>query len=323
MADLKPMDLGEILDGALTIFRRHFLLFMKIGVIALWFPVALAVYAELAGGSQQHPVLEFFIFVIRWFAGVFLTASAIRVISDSYLGRRPELADALALGSSKIMPLFLVGLGKGLLLGLIGIGVTLVGALTIPAMAASGAGGLALFGVLVLMIGGFWLLIYVACGYAVTTPVVVLEELNASSDSFGRSWDLTRGFKVKIFLISLVSIVVVFIPGFAIAALGGYVMLESRMVGQTIAILSAALPILLQKKPDVLAVTGDHSTPCAVKGHSWHPQPVLLHSALSGSDKLERFTETGANMGSLGIFEAKYLIRLMQANAKMFDKFGA
>jgi len=85
----------------------------------------------------------------------------------------------------------------------------------------------------------------------------------------------------------------------------------------------AALPILLRKKPDVLAITGDHSTPCAVKGHSWHPQPVLLHSALSGSDKLDRFTETGANQGSLGVFEAKFLIRLMQANARMFDKFGA
>ena len=85
----------------------------------------------------------------------------------------------------------------------------------------------------------------------------------------------------------------------------------------------AALPILLQKKPDVLAITGDHSTPCAVKGHSWHPQPVLLHSPFSGSDKLDRFTETGANLGSLGLFEAKYLIRLMQANARMLDKFGA
>jgi len=85
----------------------------------------------------------------------------------------------------------------------------------------------------------------------------------------------------------------------------------------------AALPILLRKKPDVLAITGDHSTPCVVKGHSWHPQPVLLHSAVSGSDKLDRFTETGANTGSLGIFEAKYLIRLMQANALMFDKYGA
>jgi len=85
----------------------------------------------------------------------------------------------------------------------------------------------------------------------------------------------------------------------------------------------AALPLLLRKRPDVLAITGDHSTPCAVKGHSWHPQPVLLQAACCGSDKLERFSETGANAGSLGLFEAKYLMRLMQANARMFDKFGA
>src|SRR5580765_4020040 len=90
-----------------------------------------------------------------------------------------------------------------------------------------------------------------------------------------------------------------------------------------IAELDAALPILLRKKPDVLAITGDHSTPCVLKGHSWHPQPVLVHSECSGSDKLERFTETAANSGSLGVFDSKYLIRLMQANAKMFDKFGA
>lgn len=87
--------------------------------------------------------------------------------------------------------------------------------------------------------------------------------------------------------------------------------------------LDAALPILLKKNPEVLAITGDHSTPCPVHGHSWHPQPVLLVSPRSGWDKLERFTETGANQGSLGVFESKYLIRLMQANALMFDKFGA
>lgn len=85
----------------------------------------------------------------------------------------------------------------------------------------------------------------------------------------------------------------------------------------------AALPILMRKQPDVIAVTGDHSTPAPMKGHSWHPQPVLLHSACSGDDKLERFTETLANRGSLGVFEARHLIRLMQANARMFDKFGA
>lgn len=92
---------------------------------------------------------------------------------------------------------------------------------------------------------------------------------------------------------------------------------------QAIEDFDAALPILLEKKPDVLAITADHSTPCALKGHSWHPQPVMLTSPYTGWDKLERFTETGANLGSLGIFEAKYLIRLMQANARMLDKFGA
>jgi 2,3-bisphosphoglycerate-independent phosphoglycerate mutase len=85
----------------------------------------------------------------------------------------------------------------------------------------------------------------------------------------------------------------------------------------------AALPILLKRRPDVLVITGDHATPCAVKGHSWHPVPVLLQSRFSGSDNLPRFTEANARLGSLGTFEAKYLIRLMQANARMLDKFGA
>jgi 2,3-bisphosphoglycerate-independent phosphoglycerate mutase len=84
-----------------------------------------------------------------------------------------------------------------------------------------------------------------------------------------------------------------------------------------------ALPVLLEQKPDVLAITGDHSTPVALKAHSWHPQPVLLHGRYSGWDGLERFTERAGNLGSLGIFEARHLIRLMMATAQMLDKFGA
>ena len=84
-----------------------------------------------------------------------------------------------------------------------------------------------------------------------------------------------------------------------------------------------ALPILLQKRPLVLAITADHSTPVPLKSHSWHPQPVLLNSPVSGSDGLSRFTETCANRGSLGVFQSKYLIRLMMANAGLFGKFGA
>ena len=74
---------------------------------------------------------------------------------------------------------------------------------------------------------------------------------------------------------------------------------------------------------DVLVITGDHSTPVPVKGHSWHPQPVMISGEIAGWDGLDRFTERAANQGSLGVFEAKHLIRLMQANAKRLDKFGA
>jgi 2,3-bisphosphoglycerate-independent phosphoglycerate mutase len=84
----------------------------------------------------------------------------------------------------------------------------------------------------------------------------------------------------------------------------------------------AALATLLPAV-DVVVVTGDHSTPVPVKGHSWHPQPVMITGEIAGWDGNERFTERAANLGSLGVFEAKYLIRHMQANARRFDKFGA
>jgi 2,3-bisphosphoglycerate-independent phosphoglycerate mutase len=85
----------------------------------------------------------------------------------------------------------------------------------------------------------------------------------------------------------------------------------------------AALGTLLAANPDVVVVTGDHSTPVPVKGHSWHPQPVMITGEIAGWDGMERFTERAANHGSLGVFEAKYLIRHMQANARRLDKFGA
>ena len=84
-----------------------------------------------------------------------------------------------------------------------------------------------------------------------------------------------------------------------------------------------ALPVLLKKKPTVLTITADHSTPVPMKSHSWHPQPVMIHGPVSGSDKLDHFSETNANHGSLGIFKSQHLIRLMMANARLFDKFGA
>jgi 2,3-bisphosphoglycerate-independent phosphoglycerate mutase len=83
------------------------------------------------------------------------------------------------------------------------------------------------------------------------------------------------------------------------------------------------LGMILQSEPDVLVVTGDHSTPCPMKLHSWHPVPLLLHSPQCGADCRPHFTEQECNCGSLGIFLAKNLLPLMLANAGLLDKFGA
>ena len=84
----------------------------------------------------------------------------------------------------------------------------------------------------------------------------------------------------------------------------------------------AALPRLLEKKVHVLAVTGDHSTPVVMRLHSWHPVPVMIHSAICGFDGKNRFTEKEATGGSLGIFPAKYLMPLLLANARRLDNTG-
>jgi 2,3-bisphosphoglycerate-independent phosphoglycerate mutase len=91
----------------------------------------------------------------------------------------------------------------------------------------------------------------------------------------------------------------------------------------TIESVDQALPALLANQPDVLCVTGDHSTPVLVKGHSWHPVPVLIHARTCGADRAERFHEKSARAGGLGTFPSRDLMTVLLANAGRLDKFGA
>ncbi len=83
------------------------------------------------------------------------------------------------------------------------------------------------------------------------------------------------------------------------------------------------LPRLLALKPQVLAITGDHSTPAILKSHTWHPVPLLLASSYCLPDRVSRFGERDCLQGGLGRFPAKRLMSLMLANALRLKKFGA
>jgi len=84
-----------------------------------------------------------------------------------------------------------------------------------------------------------------------------------------------------------------------------------------------ALPGLTSMEPDVIVVTGDHSTPALLKGHSWHPVPILLYSKWCRPDRVSEFSESACIFGGLGRFPATQIMPLAMANALKLTKFGA
>ena len=87
--------------------------------------------------------------------------------------------------------------------------------------------------------------------------------------------------------------------------------------------LDAVLPKIEALKPDVLIVTGDHSTPSKLKSHSWHPVPTLLVADTCRPDGLTKFSDRDCLRGGFGIFPAKHLMLLAMAHAQRFGKYGA
>lgn len=85
----------------------------------------------------------------------------------------------------------------------------------------------------------------------------------------------------------------------------------------------ALLPEILALGPDVLALTGDHSTPALLKAHSWHPVPLLLKGPFLRRDEAKRFTEAEALKGSLGHLRGVELMPLLLAHAGRLLKYGA
>jgi 2,3-bisphosphoglycerate-independent phosphoglycerate mutase len=80
---------------------------------------------------------------------------------------------------------------------------------------------------------------------------------------------------------------------------------------------------VMELQPEVLIVTGDHSTPASLRNHSWHPVPVVLAAGSCRPDGATTFGEAQCRLGGLGQLEAKYLLPLALAHAGRLAKFGA
>ena len=87
--------------------------------------------------------------------------------------------------------------------------------------------------------------------------------------------------------------------------------------------IDALLPQVEALKPDVLVVTGDHSTPSRLRAHSWHPVPVMIASPFTRPAPDAAFGERACMRGELGILPAMHLMTLALAHASRLMKFGA
>ena len=59
----------------------------------------------------------------------------------------------------------------------------------------------------------------------------------------------------------------------------------------------------------VIVVSADHSTPCINKGHSDDPVPILVSGDLIEKDGTERYTETEAKKGKIGLLEGSQVVK--------------
>ena len=172
---LRPLGLGELLDRSFFLFRKHFALF--VGIVAL--PHLLLLAFQLLGvgfGSQSGGV-----FAARyWFwllptlilqLGVTAASQGATVVavSNVHLDRPATISNA-----------FLGIRGKLLLIVLITI---VVGLLIFSAT-------------LFLLVPG----IFLALAFALVIPVAVLED-SGVLDTLSRSWELTKGSRLRILVI--------------------------------------------------------------------------------------------------------------------------
>jgi hypothetical protein len=186
---LRPLSTGEILDGALTLLRRHFGLLFGIAVACEGVPTVVDLYFELASGGRVDPTAGLIVRILNGVGTLLVTGATVRAISEAYLGGIPRLGDALRYAVEKFGRVF----GATFLSGLVTFLATL--ALVVPG-------------------------IVVFCGYSVAGQVAALEPLGSSTDALRRSWALTKGFKGKALVLWLVSFALVLVVVIGAGALG-------------------------------------------------------------------------------------------------------
>ena len=191
--DLRPLSLGEILDRTFTLYRRHFLLFIGItaiprvvmlaaGLLNIFLvqksPASVRVGAPLSFGNGSFWWFYCVTILIGLLVYLLSQGGTTVAVSELYLGRTTTIGDSLRRVWGELGTLF--------------------GVVVLTSLVIFG-------GTLLLIIPG----IYIACRLLVGVPASLIEG-KGPSESISRSWQLTKGYAGRGFVLYVLFFVVTF-----------------------------------------------------------------------------------------------------------------
>lgn len=231
---LRPLAMGEILDHAFGLFRQLFVPLVLVQVITSTLPLLLNLYSAASGSAS--PLATLATYLVAFVLGSLASAATAYIISENYLGRPLGAGDALRRAVPRIGDVMVLSIGVGLVVVIAALPALLViGAGSAFAVlggtegAAGGVGG----GALLVLVGLALLAVPFAVfsGLSIATPALVLENIGAGK-AMSRSWQLSKGFRLRIVGLLFVVMTIVLIPMFALGIIGGmFGSGESRTTG--------------------------------------------------------------------------------------------
>ncbi len=226
---LRPLSMGEILDGAFGIYRQLFLPLMTVQLICSSLPFILSVYA----GPMQEGNLGLIgmNYLLSFVLGALATGATSYIISESYFDRALPAVEALRRTLPRLGAIMVLSLSTGL--------VTVLSAVPAGILLAVGAGSLATgpsragLGLVAFLIGALLLLLplFVFAGISVATPCLVLEKDSSAGQAMGRSWALTKGYRLRITGLFFVFSLILLIPMVGVGALAAVVFPKDALAG--------------------------------------------------------------------------------------------
>jgi hypothetical protein len=185
---LRPLTTGEVLDTSFSLYRESFIPLLTVSVITQFLPLAISGYVEASGGFAANPGLWLTGTIISLITGAIGTAAATFIVSDSYLGKHITTGEAFARATPYLGRLIAYSFLSSLLIGI---------------------------GFLLLIVPGFIFITALALG----ASALVLEGLSSATAAMGRSWELTRGYRGKIFAVLFTIILLLAVPTIAVGTL--------------------------------------------------------------------------------------------------------